>query len=941
MAVSPEDTVPIPWSVPEYDGGTPNPGSMKATLQNLQRQILANTGSIGGQSFFATVTPDTGVVDARSSLAAANATGLPIALAKYTNGVYLISSNITLTSPLWGLNGVLRPANGVTITLNCPIFGPERVPMFDLSLGGTLAGTPKCKEFHAGWIQQIDPTYTTDSAPYIQVAVDLCTGSNKPELHFAAGRYKMLSGVATQSTFGQPRIVCAENGSYQGTAIGTMFDARESTMTSSNAIFKFLSLSGQQSHGGMSGATIVGNGAGGAIGIQLANVTGLTFRNCSIGACNPGVQFYIQNGQGGVGAVEDCKFYDCLITNMPIVLFNTGGTCLVEFKRNLAGGSTVTDAALSFHGCAFYNCWFGMSNPCQQAFLIGAGCQWYDAYIDGNFFLLASASLIVPQFIFSFVHAALGHRATQPVQSAGGGIRMEGGLLFPAFGGIQTISKVTQDFQWSDAAIAEQGYVGQAGNVFYGGFITCIAGLLLGNTYQVPISESFGLESPANGNSAAPFYPPFGINQIAMESGVTGFSPFGGQTGVYVDLILECKRASAAVMPGPYYSRHTGYLQQTDTLVEIPAPGLQGGRFAQIPKSPIYGTLAVTPGLIAAGAQLLYTLPAPGINQPTDFVQVAYNKDLQGITISGYPRDSGGGVYVVDVLMYNGQAVGKTLADGIISVKVDVDPSYGWNFVDTAGFGPTQVTVDDAASLRVVNYNFPAPFSCKAASNEADLSTSVVYAPQIQSGVNADIDLAADTFVTVLNPNPSIPPLPSDLPTIWISGQRVIFHLASGTLTAVPPLVDGSYYYVIRVDSTHIQLAATHADAVAATPVPINLTVKVNAVWSIELSNVEIGDIMQYLTHYGVCKTTRVTAVNDVTHVIDFANALNANTVVYPYVIDSGGCVITPSVTVGPINFDNLKFFAVAGRVIYGPAQLSQRGFGIYGYTHGIGANLP
>jgi hypothetical protein len=41
MTVTAEDTIPIPWAVPEYDGATPNPGSLKATLQNLQRQITA------------------------------------------------------------------------------------------------------------------------------------------------------------------------------------------------------------------------------------------------------------------------------------------------------------------------------------------------------------------------------------------------------------------------------------------------------------------------------------------------------------------------------------------------------------------------------------------------------------------------------------------------------------------------------------------------------------------------------------------------------------------------------------------------------------------------------------------------------------------------------------------------------------------------------------
>ena len=62
-----------------------------------------------------------------------------------------------------------------------------------------------------------------------------------------------------------------------------------------------------------------------------------------------------------------------------------------------------------------------------------------------------------------------------------------------------------------------------------------------------------------------------------------------------------------------------------------------------------------------------------------------------------------------------------------------------------------------------------------------------------------------------------------NIPThFFSSGTRVIYDSVGGTV--IPGLTDNVDYYVITLDHNFIQLAATEADAIAATPVPISLT---------------------------------------------------------------------------------------------------------------------
>jgi len=86
----------------------------------------------------------------------------------------------------------------------------------------------------------------------------------------------------------------------------------------------------------------------------------------------------------------------------------------------------------------------------------------------------------------------------------------------------------------------------------------------------------------------------------------------------------------------------------------------------------------------------------------------------------------------------------------------------------------------------------------------------------VASGVNADVDTAADTL-TVASNN-----------TKWITGMLVQFTLTSGTITG---LTSGNSYYVIRSGTTSVQLSASLATAQNGTP--IDLTAKSSPVWTI------------------------------------------------------------------------------------------------------------
>lgn len=83
-----------------------------------------------------------------------------------------------------------------------------------------------------------------------------------------------------------------------------------------------------------------------------------------------------------------------------------------------------------------------------------------------------------------------------------------------------------------------------------------------------------------------------------------------------------------------------------------------------------------------------------------------------------------------------------------------------------------------------------------------------------QSGTSVDLD--AETF-----------PVPSNTHT-WITGMRVTFTLASGSIT---PLTSGTDYFIIRQSATTVQLASSLANA--QNGVAINLTAQSSPNWTL------------------------------------------------------------------------------------------------------------
>lgn len=84
------------------------------------------------------------------------------------------------------------------------------------------------------------------------------------------------------------------------------------------------------------------------------------------------------------------------------------------------------------------------------------------------------------------------------------------------------------------------------------------------------------------------------------------------------------------------------------------------------------------------------------------------------------------------------------------------------------------------------------------------------------AGVDADVDITANELVVATNADK------------WITGMLVTFTLTSGTVTG---LTSGNPYYVIRMSTTRISLAATLADA--ENTVEIDFTAKSTPVWTI------------------------------------------------------------------------------------------------------------
>ncbi len=131
----------------------------------------------------------------------------------------------------------------------------------------------------------------------------------------------------------------------------------------------------------------------------------------------------------------------------------------------------------------------------------------------------------------------------------------------------------------------------------------------------------------------------------------------------------------------------------------------------------------------------------------------------------------------------------------------------------------------------------------------------------VDTGTDTSVDLTADTLGVAFNN------------TKWITGMSVIFTLSSGTVTG---LTSGNTYYVIRNNSTTIQLASTLANAQNGTQ--INLTAKSSPIWTVTHT-----DTSRSLGEYGGEESHAMT----VTELLDHTHQISS--------LDSGAAGANPT----------------------------------------------
>jgi hypothetical protein len=143
-------------------------GAVTRTAQDKMREVVSvkDFGAKGDD-----------VNDDKAALSAADlSNALEIVL---TKGTYKVNSNITISTPLIFKHGaILKPASGVTITLNSDFQAPIS-QVFDLSLGGVVAMPRNCADVWAEWWGAKGDGYlgigsgaTLNNNLYIQQAID-------------------------------------------------------------------------------------------------------------------------------------------------------------------------------------------------------------------------------------------------------------------------------------------------------------------------------------------------------------------------------------------------------------------------------------------------------------------------------------------------------------------------------------------------------------------------------------------------------------------------------------------------------------------------------------------------------------------------------------------------------------------------------------------------
>lgn len=660
MPTGNEYDIPLPWDAIEWDGQGPNVGSLNTVIQNLQGQILDNQGASSALTGFATVSPDSGTVSATTSFAAALATGLPIAVAKFTNGVYLLTSSVTIpsTSALWGMGGVLKPALGVNIVVNGPIYCPDGVPLFDLSLGGTISGQPKCKLFMANWIVGCEPGGTGDSTAAIQAGLNMCTGQFKPSLGLLAGSYVITSTLLKPDSFYCPVIQGVPGGTSDSTLLQCTLNASASSLLSSQPVLRILGGSGKLSNGGLRDVSILGNNV--CIGLQISGQTGVINERGTITNCALDVHLWNERANA---ATEWIMFRDYVFQKSPSSALGTY-VCTLE----KTGGFD------SFHGLAFENCWMNLGGR-AWGFNIGTGVYWYDGWLDTQvFFNSSAASGIIantPQYLFHWQ----GGGGNRPIEIGGGAVKCEGGL---GFGRLAENNRSTTTV------------------VYHGGTVPTANGIQFGNFYLVDSVTRFGAESPGNGSTMSRRRR-YGDSNLNLTAGANTALQNIGISQLY-DVIVESNRTGAV-----YYSRHVGMALYPDN-----ANGTTG-RWLELERPRLFNSVTYNPASLAFGISTFTTVTVTGAvlgNKAT----AAFSLDLQGLTMTAYVS----ALNTVTVILENAYDDGINptatinLASGNLQVEVSQETHPGWLIIDQGAYGWADITVDSSNRLVITNANYPA-----------------------------------------------------------------------------------------------------------------------------------------------------------------------------------------------------------------------------------------
>jgi hypothetical protein len=348
-------------------------------------------GYFAGGQFYSQAIPTDGVTDARAALAAAQAQAKHVPLFP---GVILVNSDITLSVPLWFFGAILRPNNGVTITINGPIHANAGDQIFDLSAGGTIAGTPEVEKVWATW-WGADPSYNADSSPSLQAFVNYLSAFGKPKGGLLPGRYKVLAQITKAQGFYAPIIEGCGSGTVIAGDNTTVIDASSSLLAVDGAgnsppIIKIKGGSGRHTPGAIRDVKFVGNGNTEAI--QIDDQCGFMVERVKVAGCRDGFELYNETGFS-----EWNKFIDCQVHK----------PSRYGFRFRVQTGNTNQ----SFHGTEIRGLWMnlvdgpGAAAAASSAFRMEANALLYNAVIDGEIF--CGLNLDQPQYVFTGASGAL------------------------------------------------------------------------------------------------------------------------------------------------------------------------------------------------------------------------------------------------------------------------------------------------------------------------------------------------------------------------------------------------------------------------------------------------------------------------------------------------------------------------------------------------------